>query len=165
MSDVTTAEFEVVATVRKPKPEIRIANASDVAGLTQCMIDFAEEMELGSFGLKVNPLSFHASLLNQMINAPGTFVLVVEADSEIIGGAMLSLEPQWLCSSQIVAMEKFWYLHPDWRKGSSIAIRMWKACEEWARDCRAELMCVGHFASAPPAAAAISPAAFMTGGR
>jgi len=107
-------------------------------------------MQIEDFGMDMDLMSAHSTILNEIVNNDSTYTLVMCNGDEIVGAAMVNLERQWLCSSQIMATEKFWYLLPQYRKGSSAGIRVVKMLEDWAKYEGASIMSVGHFSTSPP---------------
>ena len=146
--------FKVLEEKEKPPANksvtVREATPFDVPGIIVLWQAFIIEMQIAEFGMEIDLMSAHATILDAIVNNDSTYTLVICDGDDIVGAAMVNLERQWLCTSQIMATEKFWFLLPQYRKGCSAGIRAVKMLEDWAKNEGASIISVGHFSTSPP---------------
>jgi len=68
-----------------------------------------------------------------MPDNPLFFYWVAEHDDEVVG-FLVAAKNQTVFSSEVIASELGWYVHPDHRK-STAAMRLLREYEKWAKDC------------------------------
>ncbi len=74
-----------------------------------------------------------------MLTLPDSLVLVAEVDDEIVGGLVGLIGPMWFNPAARVATELAWWVAEEHR-GSSAAIRLYRAFEAWAWDRNADMI-------------------------
>lgn len=67
-----------------------------------------------------------------MVDNPLFFYWVAEAEGEVVGFLVAAVN-QTIFSSEKIASELGWYIHPDHRKGTA-ALRLLKEYEKWADE-------------------------------
>ena len=130
------------------------ATIADVRHIVRLMGDVMDEIgEIVRHSLPLDKRSFHATLMNEIVNNPTFGAFVAYADGKIIGYILSSLTQNWFNMSQIIAVLRQWYVKPEHRK-DGIAKNLFRLFEDWAKESNATSIQCSHFMSSPKGAGA-----------